>query len=35
MGKAAPAINIPKVGHTIKGDNGIVSRSIKGITNAR
>ena len=35
MGKAAPAINIPKVGHTIKGDNGIISRSIKGITSAR
>lgn len=25
----APAINVPKVGHTIKGPNGIVSRSTK------
>lgn len=31
----APAINVPKIGHTIKGDNGIVSRSTKGITSAR
>ena len=31
----APAINVPKVGHTIKGHNGIVSRSTKGITSAR
>ncbi|WP_052755978.1 RHS repeat-associated core domain-containing protein [Paenibacillus durus] len=31
----APAINVPKVGHTIKGPNGIVSRSTKGIENAR
>ena len=31
----APAINVPKVEHTIKGENGIVSRSIKGITSAR
>ena len=31
----APAINVPKVGHTIKGENGIVSRSTKGITSAR
>ncbi len=31
----APAINVPKVGHTISGQNGIVSRSTKGITNAR
>jgi len=30
-----PAINVPKVGHTIKGPNGIVSRSTKGITSAR
>lgn len=30
-----PAINVPKVGHTINGPNGIVSRSTKGITNAR
>ena len=31
----APAINVPKIGHTIKGDNGIVSRNTKGITSAR
>ncbi|WML37904.1 RHS repeat-associated core domain-containing protein [Neobacillus sp. OS1-2] len=31
----APAINVPKVGHTIKGPNGIVSRSTKGIENPR
>ncbi|WP_210364497.1 pre-toxin TG domain-containing protein [Bacillus sp. REN3] len=31
----APAINVPKVGHTIKGPNGIVSRSTKGIDNPR
>jgi hypothetical protein len=31
----APAINVPKVGHTIKGPNGIVSRSTTGITSAR
>jgi hypothetical protein len=31
----APAINVPKVGHTISGPNGIVSRSTKGITTAR
>jgi Pretoxin HINT domain len=30
-----PAINVPKIGHTIKGPNGIVSRSTKGITDAR
>jgi len=33
--KTAPAINVPKVGHTISGPNGIVSRSTKGIDNAR
>ncbi len=33
--KTAPAINVPKVGHTIKGPNGIVSRSLEGITSAR
>lgn len=33
--KTAPAINVPKVGHTVLGPNGIVSRSTKGITNAR
>ena len=31
----APAINVPKVGHTIKGPNGIVSRNASGIKNAR
>jgi hypothetical protein len=31
----APAINVPKIGHAIKGPNGIVSRSTKGITDAR
>ena len=31
----APAILVPKVGHTIKGPNGIVSRSTKGISNPR
>ncbi|MFI2857643.1 RHS repeat domain-containing protein [Paenibacillus sp. JSM ZJ436] len=31
----APAINVPKVGHTIKGPNGIVFRSTKGIDNLR
>jgi hypothetical protein len=31
----APAINVPKVGHTISGPKGIVSRSTKGIDNAR
>jgi hypothetical protein len=31
----APAINVPKVGHTIKGENGIVARSTKGIPSAR
>ncbi|QGM32592.1 hypothetical protein GI482_09380 [Bacillus sp. N3536] len=30
-----PAINVPKVGHTIKEPNGIVSRSTKGIDNPR
>ncbi|MCM1499074.1 MAG: PKD domain-containing protein [Clostridium sp.] len=33
--KTAPAINVPKVGHTISGSNKIVSRNIKGITSAR
>lgn len=33
--KTAPAINVPKVGHTISGPNGIVSRSANGIKNAR
>ncbi|MGM0836752.1 MAG: hypothetical protein ACQEV7_11380 [Bacillota bacterium] len=31
----APAINVPKIGHTIKGPNGIVSRSTVGIDNPR
>jgi RHS repeat-associated protein len=33
--KTAPAINVPKVGHTISGPNGIVSRNTKGIVNTR
>ena len=33
--KTAPAINVPKVGHTISGPNGVVSRSTKGMDNAR
>lgn len=33
--KTGPAINVPKMGHTIKGPNGIVSRSRKGISDAR
>ena len=32
----APAINVPKLGHTKRHpERGIVSRSTKGITNAR
>ncbi|MGQ0798875.1 MAG: FG-GAP-like repeat-containing protein [Pseudomarimonas sp.] len=31
----APAILIPKVGHTIKGPNGILSRSTQGFTSGR
>jgi len=31
----APAILVPKVGHTISRDGEIVSRSQKGITNPR
>jgi hypothetical protein len=31
----APAILVPKVGHTIKGPNGIVSRSMDGLTTPR
>jgi hypothetical protein len=31
----APTILVPKVGHTIKGPNGIVSRSTAGLDNAR
>ena len=33
--ETAPAINVPKVGHTISGPNGIVSRNTQGIDNAR
>ncbi len=33
--KTAPAINVPRVGHTISGPNGIVSRSTQGMNNAR
>ena len=33
---AAPAINVPRIEHTKRHpERGIVSRSIKGITNAR
>lgn len=31
----APAINVPKKGHTILGDNGIVSRKTKGFDSPR
>ncbi len=31
----APTILVPKVGHTIRGPSGIVSRSANGISNAR
>jgi len=31
----APAILVPKVGHTIKDPEGIVSRTTKGFTNGR
>jgi len=33
--QTAPAILVPEVGHTIKGVNGIVSRSTAGFKNAR
>ncbi|TLS78993.1 hypothetical protein FD720_12230 [Photobacterium damselae subsp. damselae] len=33
--KTGPSILVPKVGHTIKGPNGIVSRSTKGIDSVR
>lgn len=33
--KTAPCINVPKIGHTILGPRGIVSRSTKGIKSAR
>lgn len=29
-----PAIDIPKLGHTIKGKKGIISRKTKGTTSA-
>ncbi|WP_257456314.1 SpvB/TcaC N-terminal domain-containing protein [Archangium lipolyticum] len=31
----APAILVPKIGHTIRGPNGIISRSTEGFSNAR
>ncbi|MBC8724626.1 hypothetical protein F6X37_24460 [Paraburkholderia sp. 31.1] len=31
----APAILVPKVGHTIRGPSGIVSRSVDGLSTAR
>jgi hypothetical protein len=31
----APSILVPKVGHTIRGPNGIVSRSTEGFSSAR
>ena len=31
----APSILVPKVGHTIRGPNGIVSRSTSGLDNVR
>ena len=33
--QTAPAINVPKVGHTILGTNGIVSRRTRDIVDAR
>lgn len=30
-----PSILVPKVGHTIRGPNGIVSRSVEGLTTPR
>jgi hypothetical protein len=33
--RTGPSILVPKVGHTIRGPNGIVSRSTTGIMNAR
>ena len=32
--RTAPSISVPKEGHTIKGDKGIVKRSTKGVTSA-
>jgi hypothetical protein len=31
----APSILVPKVGHTVRGPRGIVSRSTSGFSNAR
>ena len=33
--ETAPAILVDKVGHTVKGPRGIVSRKTEGITNVR
>jgi len=33
--KNAPSIAVPTIGHRIKGPKGIVSRSIKGVSNVR
>ena len=33
--RLAPAILVPKVGHTIEGPRGVVSRSLNGITSGR
>jgi hypothetical protein len=33
--QAAPSILVPKHGHTIRGEEGIVSRSMSGPTSAR
>ncbi len=33
--KTAPSILVPRIGHTIRGPRGIVSRSTKGITSGR
>ncbi|WP_431045598.1 Ig-like domain-containing protein [Roseateles sp. L2-2] len=31
----APAILVPKIGHTLRGPNGILSRSVEGLTTPR
>ena len=33
--QTAPAISVPRIGHRFLGDEGIVSRSTKGISNPR
>ncbi len=33
--ETAPSILVPRVGHTVRGANGVVSRSTKGLKNAR